>query len=76
MKAIAIIEMPDNCSECPFNYDTLHCMADRDGRTPNGWEEIPEFCPLKPIPVRSAKDDYAEGWNACIDYIEDRGDSE
>ena len=26
-KAILIIDMPDNCYECPLCYDNIHCRA-------------------------------------------------
>ena len=82
MKAVLVIDMPSNCSDCPCEYDYLICKAiyhkldyvDADN-------ERPSWCPLRPLPKyrdNSKKpQDNAEvwidgaltGWNACLDEI-------
>ena len=40
------IEMPEFCADCPFNYDFLHCVADKEMRRIDYYGKA-EFCPLK-----------------------------
>ena len=49
-KAILVIDMPNNCSECPCFYDWLRCQA-KDGLNVVG-DERPNGCPLKPMPTK------------------------
>lgn len=78
MKAILVIDAPNECDECPcLNYKLWYCQADPKHR--DGAEDyVPEWCPLKPMPqnkeiigTKYIKDSnqYALGWNACIDEI-------
>lgn len=82
MKAILVIDMPNNCEECPCFYDWLHCQA-KDGLCVLG-DERPEGCPLKPMPQKQTLAEglfdeegqivmraYFNGYNACIEEIED-----
>lgn len=59
-KAMVMIEMPENCEVCPFNYDYIECTASEEFLK----VEIEDFdrrndkCPLRPadvIPVKWIK---------------------
>ena len=90
MKAILVMEMPSSCSKCEFCLEITenhHCCQrvsddnDRCKRLDYDVEfyqyEKPDWCPLKPMPVKKEKHDampfelkhYIEGYNACIDEI-------
>ena len=73
MKAILVIDMPNECDECPLQ-DGERCYARQDWiSTISNWR-----CPLKPLPDRVEEgypnDEYtigkAEGWNDCLKEIE------
>ena len=76
MKAILILEMPKNCAECKII--NFMCSA-------VDWEERPTWCPLRPIPKKAKRNVmkgtaceefqslYDEGWNDCIEEIENAG---
>ena len=55
-KAILIIDMPENCSECPLDYDYLQgCTGDvreyaEPDEEPQSFYHRPTWCPLKPLP--------------------------
>lgn len=60
MKAILVIDMPNNCKVCP-QIVRKGCYRK---------EERPIRCPLKPLPRRAQADnDIAKGWNWCLDEI-------
>lgn len=80
-KAILVIDMPSNCSECPCEYDYLHCKAyeslyKKRSSSPN-YDEKPKWCPLKEMPNYLLSVDlnakigvqYANGWNTCLKEI-------
>lgn len=80
MKAILVIDMPKECSECPCFYDYLCCQA-KGGLNVLG-DERPKECPLKPMPEKKILDEELfmsgnfrliharfTGWNDCIDTI-------
>ena len=51
MRAIAIIDMPKDCDDCPFNYDMMECMAAADLLKPELIEgKRNKNCPLKVFP--------------------------
>lgn len=63
MKAILIVDIPENCYDCPLDYDCLHgCMGDVRGEIetdePQSYDHRPSWCPLKPLP-RITDPDYA-----------------
>ena len=82
MKAILVIDMPNECDGCPcLNYKMWYCQADKKHRD-GGDDDIPEWCPLKPMPQKKKLDEdlllsqnfkleYArfDGYNKCIDEI-------
>ena len=79
-KAILVIDMPKNCSECDlhvFYQECATCMPDRWCVVGKDIEEEhliskerPEWCPLRPVPSRyNPWHDFDGGWNACIDRI-------
>ena len=80
MKAVLVIDMPENCMECKLegyaeNTGETYCIV--NDRETGSYEEKPDWCPLKPLPekkqihqidpvfLRGAKN----GYNACIDEI-------
>lgn len=79
MKAILVIDMPNNCYECP-------CFMDEGWRCQNKLEidedvndGRPDWCPLKPVPKKyeapeiyelwNTDSEYFNGWNDCLDSI-------
>ena len=85
MKAIAIVEMPNNCSECRL-------YAYEEGCVLGGWYDHggwgrydlsedtsrrPSNCPLKYLPDKKQEKKYEnqerigyrKGWNACLKKI-------
>ena len=82
-KAILIIDMPDNCKDCPCAYMTEGCFWDacqamQNKQLENNYEEKkPSWCPLREMPQKKEEIVYTslsgigekKGWNACIDAI-------
>lgn len=74
MKAILVIDMPINCSECKLIF--LQGIGESICNAVD-WEERPMCCPLKPMPNKRVPDGSETdqiygcyvGWNACIDEI-------
>lgn len=77
MKAVLVIDMPNECDECPLQ-DGEKCYARQDWiSTISNWK-----CPLKPLPQKKVLDEELfmtgnfrlvnarfTGWNDCIDEI-------
>ena len=91
MKAILVIDMPDACYECPCYRQTQEgfedCKATYIPLSPTEVNDIPEWCPLKPMPEKRTIDEceqvyiqrqlekvYNDGWNACVDELDDELD--
>lgn len=82
MKAILVIDMPNNCYDCQYcrfdarKYNFRGCvLADTDVQdgTIDICKEVHSCCPLKPMPKRAFIDQgvpFNEGWNACLEEIE------
>lgn len=78
MKAVLVLEMPKNCEDCPLNYDYIECMGAETAIKLN-YAEIPEKCPLRPLPEKRVYKDnynrfssqlaYEQGWNRVIEEI-------
>lgn len=74
MKAILVMEMPNNCNECPLlNYEYGCPIIGATGDRSQGRSEM---CPLKQIPdcpdvPETISNDvaYILGWNDCIAEI-------
>lgn len=73
-KAVLVMDMPENCYQCPFGNDDAEC--DVIGRPFNQKKEKPDWCPLRQMPEKkpeylsiNSKKGYCDGWNACIDAI-------
>lgn len=81
-KALLVMDMPENCEECPFcGFGDYTCRAfEILGK--NYTHVVPEdgvadWCPLKPIPEKKIKCEFTScskkccehGWNACIDKV-------
>lgn len=84
MKAVLVIDMPNNCEECKITYFQGHgessiCYS-------GDWSKRPSWCPLRPLPQKKVGDDlyerygswtpsderkvsYRLGYNDCIDEI-------
>lgn len=80
-KSVLVIDTPENCGKCKF-ISGFWCRAMNGRRVPNN-DVIPDWCPLKPLPEKMtgvAQTDHwnsiKAGWNACIDEITGRGDSD
>lgn len=74
MKAVLVINMPEDCNEekCPICYDYAMCSY------LNRWIEDgkPNDCPLRPLPQKTYaefpdpyKYGFADGWNRCLEEI-------
>lgn len=84
-KAILVIDMPENCGDCPLcvgdEYDLVHeCCLKYKGYV--GSKDKPKWCPLKEIPERydterdyvlDFDESYERGYNSCLDDILARG---
>ena len=81
MKAILVIDMPNNCEECKIIYLQGHGESICDS---GDWSKRPSWCPLKLLPDKKElanylpfEDypqqirlmDFVNGWNACIEEI-------
>ena len=79
-KAILVLDMPNECDECPcLNRHLWECRADKKRRSS---DERPSWCPLKPMPSRKNNQEsvmigsidmdigYILGWNECLEELE------
>lgn len=74
-KAILVIDMPEKCKHCDLysedKYSDYICMATLEDVDENGKSKK---CPLKPMPRLRVPfnefDEFALGWNSCIDVIQ------
>lgn len=86
MKATLVIDMPDECLDCPCYRQTYTYnwgLAGEDCKAmlrPLNYIEVtnrPEWCPLKPLPTRpdvipiKEEEAYVYGWNDCLKEIEE-----
>lgn len=76
MKAILVIDMPNNCEECNIIYFQGH--GERSTCDSGDWSKRPSWCPLKDLPSKMIPEmvmgnKFAEGcvqgWNDCLDAI-------
>lgn len=51
------MKMPENCDDCPFNYDLMECMAALNKIRLN-YEKRPEECPLIETKERKKMSDW------------------
>ena len=81
MKAILVLEMPENCFKCKLQ-DWANCRIVKGCHT---GDTRPDWCPLKPVPQKKEEKQYCgngvfgintametrfnQGYNACIDEI-------
>ena len=76
MKAILVLEMPENCFKCKLQ-DWANCRIVKGCHT---GDTRPDWCPLKPMPEKmqvcgkypqpdGIVPSYKIGYNACIDEI-------
>lgn len=79
MKAILVVEMPNNCEECPCCYGFICSPLAREMGIWGIHNGKPTDCPLKPMPRKREpkeewlneyhRDEFADGWNACLEKI-------
>lgn len=88
-KSVLVIDTPSRCAECPLmsrDYSRGFaevCNASAKNFLGEAWkikdifDVRPDWCPLKPMPVRhemvireEGDDPWMDGWNACIDELE------
>lgn len=81
MKAVLIIDMPENCADCDFSeWRKDNDWGDGDYCSINGVQCLnckrPNACPLRPLPkkrdtpaLNTVYDWHDNGWNACIDAL-------
>ena len=75
MKAILVIDMPNNCEECNIIYFQGH--GERSTCDSGDWSKRPSWCPLRPLPERKDVPEYLEtnrdweawGYDQCIAEI-------
>lgn len=76
MKAILVIDMPEDCRECPVQ-SCVFCQAKDGGKSICDIKIKPDWCPLKPMPKKQALNGgltefqmgARSGYNLCIDEI-------
>ena len=79
-KAILVMDMPQSCGKCPLFhgfYTDMTCGANNYTiNYPYPKDFKPDWCPLKPLPEKEYADtgivevdEFAAGWNACLDEI-------
>ncbi len=76
-KSILVIDMPKNCEQCRFSGSDgdVCCLEDKFILEHEYFDKKPDWCPLRGLPKKIAKEDrwfdkeYAIGYNACIDEI-------
>lgn len=91
-KAILVIDRPERCGECQLNEErelinkkVYVCNAYGLLVYPDELLEIPDWCPLKPMPekwppqINGLTSDqqtenwyFAQGWNTCLAKITDK----
>ena len=82
MKAILVIDKPENCEDCPlfrtaedFNATIDYCMSGKGKELFMVREKgVSEKCPLKPLPQRKYYSDgedkrYIDGYDDCVDEL-------
>lgn len=83
MKGIVVVNFPESCDKCDLLSECAYCqgMEGEDVIKYTVSEQKPDWCPVKPFPVKTSAGieacignhnsvSYAEGWNACIDFLE------
>lgn len=80
MKAILVMDMPDNCGACKLSSgDGFHLMCPFTSRGIEAYIKTRyEGCPLRKLPEKHDEDGrqvgeewsvFNKGWNACLDNI-------
>lgn len=78
MKGLIVVDIQDNCYQCPAYSDEWD-ICNVSGEDTTGGKK-PDWCPIRPIPEKmkitgkypqpdGIVPSYKYGWNACIDEI-------
>ena len=84
MKAVLVIDMPENCMECAIGdtpHDTewldnrIYCPVAKEVACTATMPNRPEWCPLRQLPRPQFDEtgmfkEYETGWNACLSWID------
>lgn len=79
-KAVLVIDMPENCYECPMLNGSDECILqdeDTNAFYADDYDGLRKGCPLRELPEKKdtrkalswEHKKYMGGWNACIDAI-------
>lgn len=84
-KAILVMDMPENCLECPLEYGVAvnnkillnHNICNGCGKPNADSTKKPDWCPLRPMPARKKETDATadyeyyrmQGYNMCVDEL-------
>ena len=85
-KAILVIDMPFNCIECELRHMHTCSYAKKDVLGYYDMSFRPGWCPLREMPEKEDihkvimidkeyGDGWNAGWNACVDWIENGGET-
>lgn len=87
MKAILVIDKAESCTGCMLGIynKKWFCLATNKDIDITDRYNIPEWCPLKPMPekieegeepnIKYGISEYAVGWNACLEEIENESNT-
>lgn len=78
MKAMLVFEMPKKCNECPC-YNDEYFVCQMKWKKVDGFKEVVDWCPIKPVPNDVSKDDldvYVKGYmDSLVGRVDDEGDT-
>ena len=73
MKAILVVDMPNNCEECKIIY--LQGRGESSICDSGDWSKRPSWCPLKPLPDSVTEEEtgaYVKGFmDALVSEVDD-----
>lgn len=76
MKAVLVIDMPNNCLECPLHdVEYNYCVANDDAHSNTYIYERESWCPLRLLPEKKGNPiykvvgTYEDGFDACLKEI-------
>ena len=78
MKAILVIDMPEECLKCQMLNGNDECILQDEDASFNAetWDDLRRGCPLRELPeymkgnpTKNYNQMYKAGYNACLDDI-------